>query len=272
MVLPYDYNGFQAPPNLATTDHFDLLGVDPYRPTRHTYDELLQMARRVTGLLYAMESFAVPPTLPVRYSVQEAETMVQYLEEGQTFGGPDFVVAAFYTLQHGRYAYYESTSTWNPHTAIPPFRVRTEVTVPMPGRLPLVPTPESSFPGEPVDDSSGPPSSAASDDFEPGGRFGQGNATMNPHFRPPPSSKSPTPSTGAPEYDNEPQHAIAAGEPTQTPAGSPPSRTNSLPRYRERTPARPTDQPGQSTDRHRSPSRRQSVSPARSRDSPSRSP
>ncbi|GAB1729717.1 hypothetical protein NU195Hw_g3676t1 [Hortaea werneckii] len=41
MVLPFNYYGLECPNILSSINHFDLLGMDPNRQPRYTYDELL---------------------------------------------------------------------------------------------------------------------------------------------------------------------------------------------------------------------------------------
>ncbi|KAI7349669.1 hypothetical protein KC354_g13125 [Hortaea werneckii] len=142
MVLPVNYHGLECPDILSTLDQFDLLGMDPYRQPRYTYDELLGMARHVATFLTDYERLCGLSAQPLQpgtglsslpYRAEQANAMIQYLESGVARGGPYLAVAATYTPREGRA--YTWTSSWNPH--IPsPFTIRREVAQPIPGRLP----------------------------------------------------------------------------------------------------------------------------------------
>ncbi|KAI7324825.1 hypothetical protein KC315_g8140 [Hortaea werneckii] len=170
MVLPVNYHGLECPDILSTLDQFDLLGMDPYRQPRYTYDELLGMARHVATFLTDYERLCGLSAQPLQqgtglsslpYRAEQANAMIQYLESGVARGGPYLAVAATYTPREGRA--YTWTSSWNPH--IPsPFTIRREVAQPIPGRLPY-PSDSSPAPLPKAHDVSGadatPPTGAA---------------------------------------------------------------------------------------------------------------
>ncbi|KAI7154363.1 hypothetical protein KC349_g7721 [Hortaea werneckii] len=134
MPMPYNFNGLELPHSLVLVDQFDLLGVDPYRPTRHTYAELKAMAYRVRGLLGAVGRFTPPVQTAQRhwFNATHGRDIVLHLESANALGGPDFAVAAFYALQPGD---SPGPSTWNPHITPKPFTMVQGFDQPMP-RLP----------------------------------------------------------------------------------------------------------------------------------------
>ncbi|KAI7209857.1 hypothetical protein KC333_g8531 [Hortaea werneckii] len=154
-MLPFNYRGLECPDVLRTVDQFNLLGMDPHRQPRYTYDELLGMARHVASLLATYERFADRPPWPdtgfpfLPYRVHHADAMVQYLESGAALGGPDLAAAAIYTMREGWV--YDSQSSWNPHILNPftSFTITPEVAQPIPGRLPGPSAAPALFPDSP---------------------------------------------------------------------------------------------------------------------------